>query len=325
MTDISTTFAGLRLKSPIIVGSSGITASIPKIMELAEAGAGAVVLKSLFEEYILGEIDSIAGQEDHPEGYDYIAGHVSAEIISSYISLIKEAKASCDIPVIASIACRGAGKWAEFASQVEEAGADALELNVMALCTGRNYKYGDFEKMHAETVRSVARHVKIPLIVKLGANMTNYETLSDNLYAAGAAAVVLFNRFYPTDIDVDNLTFTMADPLTTGHELLKSIRTTGLVSSSVPKIDVAASGGVQNAQSVEKCILAGAKAVEVVSAIIREGSSWVTATNDELAGWQKSKGFGDITSYRGRMNAGNEENLESLLRAQFIRHFGQYV
>ena len=190
MSNLNTCFGGLELKSPVIVGSNGQTASLDKIVEFEKAGAGAVVLKSLFEESIAREIAANMTDE-HPEAYDYISGYLSEKVVSDYLDLISAAKAKCSIPVIASIACHTDGKWEEFAKRIEKAGADALELNVMSLSTSRNYVPGTFETLHEDIVSNVKALVKIPIIVKLGANISNVVALCNNLYAKGAAAVEL--------------------------------------------------------------------------------------------------------------------------------------
>ena len=204
MSSIKTRFAGLELSSPVIVGSSSQTASVSKLVEFEKAGAGAVVLKSLFEESITMEI--AANDTDiHPEAYDYLAGYIGEKVLSDYLGLIREAKKSLSIPVIASIACHTDGKWEEFAKRIEEAGADALELNIMSLCTARNYTAGSFEKMNADIIAHVSRIINIPVIAKIGSNLTNPVELCDRFLSLGAKGVVLFNRFYPTDIDIDKI------------------------------------------------------------------------------------------------------------------------
>lgn len=322
MSTLNTKFAGLDLKSPIIVGSNSLTANVAKLIEFEKAGAGAVVLKSLFEEGITREI-AANNTDEHPEAYDYISGYLEEKILTDYLELIKEAKSKCSIPVIASISCHTDGKWEEFAKRIEEAGADALELNIMTLCTSRNYNPGDFEKMHETIVANVASMISIPLIVKIGSNLSNPVALCDKLYANGAKAVVLFNRFYPTDIDVDKLTFTMANPFTSASDLSLSTRWTGLVSASVPALDVAVSGGADSWKGIAKAILSGAAAVEVASAIIRGGAQWIAETETELKKWQDDKGFDCISDYKGKMNASDPENADKLMRTQFLKYFSE--
>lgn len=314
------TFAGLELKSPIIVGSNSQTASVNKIVEFEKAGAGAVVLKSLFQESIEMEIAANATDE-HPEAYDYISAYIGARALEDYVNLIKEAKKRVSIPVIASIACHTDGKWEEFAKTIEEAGADALELNVMSLCTARNAKPGDFENLHISIVGNVCSRTSIPVIVKLGSNLSNPVALCDSLYAHGAKAVVLFNRFYPTDIDVEKLCFTTGDPFTTASELSSNIRWAGIISASVPALNVAVSGGVHSWEGIAKSLLCGASAVEVASAIIRSGAGWISEANAGFAAWMERQSFESVDDFKGRMNASDPENADKLMRTQFLKYF----
>ena len=324
MSTINVNFAGLELKSPIIVGSCSQTTSLAKIQEFEKAGAGAVVLKSLFEESITREVAAHGSTlDEHPEAYDYISSYLSDKVVSDYLSLIREAKSKSSIPIIASIACHTDGKWEEFATQIEAAGADALELNVMSLCTRKSYTLGDFERTHEAIVSNVSSKIKIPLIVKIGSNISNPVALVDSLYARGAKAVVLFNRFYPTDIDIDKMSFTMSNSFTSSSDLSQSIRWAGIISASVPQIPVAVSGGVEGWTEVVKSILSGATAVEVVSSIMKNGPEWITRTNEALSAWQKEKGYEAINSYKGKMNASDPEHADRLMRTQFLKYFSE--
>ena len=167
MTDLKTTFAGLQLKNPIIISSSGLTNSAGKNKKLAEAGAGAIVLKSLFEEQIFIEADQLK-DPTYSEGNDYLAEYIREHKLSEYLELIKESKKVCDIPIIASINCYTDSEWIDFAKQIEEAGADALEINILALQSDVQYKYGSFEQRHIDILSHIKRVVKLPVIMKLG-------------------------------------------------------------------------------------------------------------------------------------------------------------
>ena len=206
MNNLKTTFAGLALKNPIIISSSGLTNSADKNKNLAEAGAGAIVLKSLFEEQIMMEAEQMKSSE-YTEGNEYIAEYIRAHKLEEYLNLIKDSKKVCDIPVIASINCYTDAEWIEFAKQIEEAGADALEINILSVQTDKDYKYGSFEQRHIDILRHIKKVSNIPVIMKLGENLTNPIALIDQLYANGAGAVVLFNRFYQPDIDIDKMSF----------------------------------------------------------------------------------------------------------------------
>ena len=223
MTQITTTFAGLKLKHPIIVSSSGLTNSAEKITNLQAAGAGAVVLKSVFEEQITVQAGQMSGY-GAPEADDYLSAYVRSNALNEHIALIKEAKKECNIPVIASINCYSTSEWTEFAKHMEEAGADALEINILSLQTEKEYKYGSFEQLHIDVLKNIKNAVKIPVIMKLGNNLTNPVALINQLYANGAAAVVLFNRFYQPDINIDTMAFTSSNVFREANELTEKIR-----------------------------------------------------------------------------------------------------
>lgn len=322
MTRVKTSFAGLELRCPVIVGSCGLTASVPNLLEFEQAGAGAVVLKSLFEESIVREMDGMGDLGDHPEAYDYVVYSVGSKMITDYLDLIRAAKAAIHIPVIASIACHSDGKWIEYAREVEKAGADALELNVMSLSTDKHAKPGDFEQVHVKIVQRVCSTVSIPVIVKLGANLSNPVALADALYAHGAKGVVLFNRFYPTDIDVERLEYALKNPLTTPADISQPIRWAGILSAAVPQLPLAVSGGVHDWKGIAKAVLCGASAVEVASAIIQGGAQWIKDAVSGLADWQSRKGFASLEAYRGRMNASDPAHADRLMRVQFLKYFG---
>ena len=168
MTDLKTTFAGLSLRNPIIISSSGLTNSAGKNKRLAEAGAGAIVLKSLFEEQIMLEADQLKDPAFYPEASDYLEEYIREHKLAEYLTLIKESKKECNIPIIASINCYSDAEWIDFAKQIQEAGADALEINILALQSDVQYTYGSFEQRHIDILRHIKRTVSIPVIMKSG-------------------------------------------------------------------------------------------------------------------------------------------------------------
>ena len=165
MTDLKTTFAGLSLRNPIIISSSGLTNSVGKNKKLAEDGAGAIVLKSLFEEQIMLEAEQLKDPAFYPEGSDYLAEYIREHKLSEYLTLIKESKKVCPIPIIASINCYSDSEWVDFAKQIEEAGADAIEINILALQSDVQYTYGSFEQRHIDILRHIKKTVSIPVII----------------------------------------------------------------------------------------------------------------------------------------------------------------
>ena len=321
MHTLKTSFAGIELKNPIIIGSCGRTNDAANIKAFEDAGAAAVVLKSLFEENITRQTTSMTDISAHSEEADYLRSYLRSEMLHEYIELIRSAKLLCSIPVIASINCFTEGEWTEFAAAIEQAGADALELNVMSIRTSVNYTDGDFERLHIDIIKSVRQRIGIPVIVKLGSGLTNPVSLISKLHAYGAAGTVLFNRLYRPDIDIEKMEYTSGGVFGTSEELSASLRWTGLASAAVRQMSFALSGGVLSGDDVVKAILAGASAVEVCSAVYRSGTEWIASASARISEWQARHGFGSPSEYCGRMNARDTENAERLERTQFLKYF----
>lgn len=320
-TSLQTTFAGLSLRNPIIVSSSGLTDSAAKNRKLSEAGAGAIVLKSLFEEQIMMEVHQNDDPSMSPEAADKLSVYILHHKLNEYLSLIRESKKVCDIPVIASINCYKDDVWADFAKQIEEAGADALEINILSLQTDVQYTYGSFEQRHIDILRHIKKTVKIPVIMKLGSNLTNPVALIDQLYANGAAAVVLFNRFYQPDIDIDKMVQTTGPVFSNGSELPHVLRWIGIASAAVNKLDYAASGGIHSAEGIVKALLAGASAVEVCSAIYQQSASVIAEYNAFLKQWMEGKGMESIAQFKGKLNLSDPKGVNTFERTQFLKYF----
>ena len=321
MIDLSTSFAGLSLKSPIIVSSSGLTSSLDRIKKLAAAGAGAVVMKSLFEEQINFEVGNMAEGQDYPEAGDYIRTYARENSLGQYLSAIKEAKEAVDIPVIASINCVSASEWIDFAGKIEEAGADALELNIYFLPINKETDPREYEKTYLQLVSEVKKRTALPLIIKLGNGFSNITWMVNQLYQRGAAAVVLFNRFYAPDINTDDMTFGSAEVLSSPSELRNSLRWIGIVSSQVDQLDLAASTGVHSGMAVVKQILAGAKAVQVCSVLYRNGLDYIRDMTAEMLKWMEKNEYGSPDEFRGKMNYGSLDDPSVYERAQFMKYF----
>lgn len=320
-TMLETTYAGLKLRNPIIVGSSGLTNSADKNRKLYEAGAGAVVLKSLFEEQILMDADNLSNPQMAPEGNDYLLNYVRMHKLGEYLELISETKKVCPVPVIASINCYDDSNWVDFAGQIEKAGADALEINILALQTETDYKPGNFEQRHIDILRHVKKTVSIPVIMKLGMNLTNPVALMEQLKANGAAAVVLFNRFYQPDIDIEKLEQTSGPVFSQPDDFSNTLRWVGIASAAVRQLDIAASGGVHTPEAVVKAVLAGASAVEICSAIYRKGPAVIGEFTQFLSSWMERKGMETVNSFRGRLNAGTPDKVNTFERTQFLKYY----
>ena len=323
MKRLETTFAGLKLKNPFIVSSCNLTSSAEKNKKWEDAGAGAVVLKSLFEEEIEAEADWV-NDGTHAEELDYLQTYYRAHRLEEYLRLIKETKALCSIPVIASINCYQLTGWTDFAKQIEEAGADAIELNIMSVCSELDYEYGAYERLHIDIVQKIKQVVSLPIVVKLGRNLTNPMPLIHQLYAHGVAGVVLFNRMAVPDFNIDTLKFANAEALGHPSDLYESLRWVGLASERVPALSYAASGGVTDGVSLVKALLAGASAVEVCSALYRHGVPQVQEMLALLSEWMSQHNFKKISDFKGLMNAQKTGSASAFARSQFFKQFGKY-
>lgn len=322
MIQLETNFAGLYLKNPIIISSSGLTNKPEKNKKLEEAGAGAVVLKSLFEEQITLQADQMQDSVYYPEGGEYLQEYVRSHNLSNYLELIQESKRLCTIPVIASINCYSDSNWIDFANKIELAGADAIELNILSVQTSLDYEFGEFEQRHINILRNVKKFTSVPIIVKLGSNFTNPIALINQLYANGAAAVVLFNRFYQPDINIDKLEYTTGEVFSSTGDLSATIRWIALASATISNLTYAASGGIHDGKAMIKAMLAGASAVEICSTIYKHGNDQIAKMLNELNEWMAQKGYEHIGQFRGIMDASDFKGTDMYERTQFLKYFG---
>ncbi|MBO4985554.1 MAG: dihydroorotate dehydrogenase-like protein [Bacteroides sp.] len=320
-TDLTTRFAGLTLENPIIVSSSGLTDSAEKNRKLSEAGVGALVLKSLFEEQILMEAYWQGDANLYPEGSDYLVEYIREHRLEEYLQLIRESKLTCSCPVIASINCYRTSDWIDFATRIEQAGADALEVNILALQTDLHYSYGSFEQRHIDLLANLRKVLHIPIIMKLGNNFTNPISLINQLYANGANGVVLFNRSYRPDINIEKLTQTAGEVFSNESELSEVLRWIGIASSAVSRMDYAASGGIHSAEGMIKAILAGASAVEICSALYLHSSSFIGQCLQFLRGWMERQGMKNIAQFKGLLNNRDLKGINTFERVQFLKYF----
>ncbi len=327
MANLETKYLGLNLKNPIVVSSSGLTNSVEKIGKLVEAGAGAVVLKSLFEEQINHEINSVIYKGeglDYPEALDYVKGYTRDNSVSEYLKLIKETKAKYDIPVIASINCYSADEWVDFAQQIEASGADALELNVFIINTDKNSDASEYEKIYYDVLQNVSQIISIPVSIKLGLYFSNLVSVINKLSVSGAKGVVMFNRFYEPDIDINKLSLTSAEVFSSPADMRRTLRWVAIVSEKIKNIDISASTGVHNGDGVIKQLLAGATTVQVCSAIYKGGPQVLTEMVQKLESWMVEKGFKSVEEFRGSMNYGKIGDPHVYERAQFMKYFSSH-
>lgn len=325
MINLETKYLGLTLKNPIIISSSGLTSSITKIKEAEKAGAAAIVLKSVFEEQINQEADSLHRTgADNPEAFDYLQAYVTANNIENYLNLIKEAKKAVSIPVIASINCFSNNKWTDFAQKFAQAGADALELNIYILPVDRKIDSTGYEKMYFNIIESVVKKSPIPVSVKISHHFTNLVNIVDRAKAVGAKGVVMFNRMYQPDIDIDKLEITAGNIFSSESDLRFSLRWAAIISDAVKGIDIAASTGVHSAKSAIKMLLAGAAAVQICSVIYNNGWGDINKIISGIELWMREHKYSKISDFKGILSYNSIPYPEVYQRSQFMKYFSNF-
>lgn len=324
MTSLETKYMGLNLRNPIVVASSGLTNSLEKIKNLENAGAGAIVLKSIFEEQINQEVNHLINRDPqnlYPEAEDYIWNYTRNNSITRHLSLLSEAKKELTIPIIASINCVSSAEWTVFAKEFEDAGADALELNIFMVPTDRFKSSVEIEEMYLRVVSEIKKQVKIPVSVKIGFYFTNLVSMADRLMAHGASALVLFNRFYEPDINIDKMEITSSEIFSSPSDIRRSLRWTGLISSQLPKVEIAASSGIHDGEAVIKQLLAGAQVTQVCSCIYINGSSIIEKMLNDLRAFMWKNSFEKIEDFRARLSYRTISDPMLYERAQFMKYF----
>ena len=324
MVDLKTKYMGLDLKNPIIVGSSGLTNSVENIIEIEKNGASAVVLKSLFEEQIMQDINKTISQDEHsnmyPEATDYIVNYSKDTAVGNYLQLIKDAKASVNIPIIASVNCVSSAEWVSFASKIEEAGADALELNVFILPSDPRKTGEENEKVYLDIIHQVQKVVSIPIAIKLSYYFSSLAKTALSLSWTGISGMVLFNRFFSPDIDIDKFEVKPTNIFSTPEELPISLRWVAMLSSRL-HCDIAASTGVHDGEAVVKQLLAGAKAVQISSVLYKNGFGEINIMLTELEKWMEKHSFTSVDDFIGKMSIKETENPAAYERVQFMKYF----
>lgn len=324
MSILQTNYLGLTLRNPLIVSSSGLTSTREKIARLEASGAGAVVLKSVFEEQILNETTHLENYTAYTEAADYLNFYLKEDYLGQYLNLIRDAKSTLSIPVIASICCVAQGAWVDFARRIEEAGADALELNIFMLPTQRDETAEVIERRYLSIVETVTSAVKLPVVVKVGPRFTNLLNVVEGIDHRNAKGVVMFNRFYEPDININSLQVTEADIFSSSAELRNSIRWIAMISAAFPKLNIAASTGVHTGEDAAKVLLAGANAFEVCSTVYRGGLETIGKINAFLEDWMKKQGFESMDEVIGKLNYSRVAHPIAYERAQFMKYFSSH-
>jgi dihydroorotate dehydrogenase (fumarate) len=325
MADLTTEYLGIKLRNPVIAGSSGLSDSVEAIKEFEERGAGAVVLKSIFEEEIAFEYEDILRKAEakglNPDQFDYYDFKLKGDRLAKYTEIIAKSKKSVSIPVIASINCVYSHEWTSFAGQLEQAGADALELNMFFLPTEFDRSTEDREKAYFQIIEKVQKEVKIPIALKISYYFSNLGPMIQKLSNTGVAGLVLFNRFYSPDFDIDKFEVIPSNVFSNPSDLSISLRWIAIMAERV-NCDLAASTGVHDGVALIKQILAGAKAVQVVSALYKNGNGHIGVMLRTLEEWMDKKGLSKLSDFRGKMSQSKSSNPAVYERMQFMKYFG---
>jgi dihydroorotate dehydrogenase (fumarate) len=324
MSTISTHYMGLELRNPLIAGSSGLTSTVTGVKSLEDSGAGAVVLKSIFEEEILYELQATFKIKDlsgyQLEQYDLYNYEIRRDNLNQYSKLIEGCKKEVAIPVIASVNCTYSHEWVQYAEQIQAAGADALELNMYFLPVNFARSARDMEKIYFDVIRKVKSRISIPIALKISHYFTNLGSMIQKLSKTGISGLVLFNRLYSSDIDVDALKVVPSNALSTPEEHLTALRWVATMSQKVD-CDLAASTGIHDGKTVLKHLLAGAKAVQIVSALYLHGPGHIKQMISELEEWMAAHRYQDIEQFRGKMSQDKTVDSAVYDRVQFMKHF----
>lgn len=325
MPNLTTEYMGLKLKNPIIASSSGLTSKLSDILELEKQGVGAVVLKSLFEEEIIMEAKENmtkmhASGFVYPETVDYFEYDEMQDPIANYLKLIADAKKETKIPIIASVNCVSSDKWTDFAKRIQEAGADALELNIFVLPTDFNRTAEENERIYFNIINKVTKLVTIPVAVKISHYNTALGNFIKRLSETPIKSIVLFNRSYSPDFDINTLDVTSSKVLSTSNDLTLPLRWIAIMAKRV-NCDLAASTGVHTGQDAVKAILAGANAVQVASTLYKNGKEQVGVILKQIEEWMREQEFSSIEDFRGKLSQKETYNPAAFERVQFMKYF----
>jgi len=330
MLDLTTTYLGLKLKNPLVVSPSPLTEQIGNILRMEDAGAGAVVLHSLFEEQIVIESQQLdqalsAGTESFAESLSYFPDMTRYNLgTEGYLEIIRKAKQAVNIPVIASLNGVSTGGWIKYAVEMEQAGADALELNIFFVANDPKLSSEQVEELYTSLVSHVRASVHIPVAVKLAPYFSAMANMAKKLDQAGAAGLVLFNRFYQPDFDLEALDVKPTLALSTPGELLLRLHWVATLYGQI-KADMAITGGVHTAQDLLKSMMAGARVAMVTSALLKNGIEHMETILADLKAWMEEHEYESIRQMQGSMSRQNVADHGAFSRANYMKVLSSYA
>jgi dihydroorotate dehydrogenase (fumarate) len=330
MSNLSTKYLGLTLKSPLVASASPLCESVDNIRRLEDHSVAAVVLPSLFEEQL--ELESMAvdadlrrGSESFPESTNFFPDLQTYNLgPDGYLELIRQAKEAVQIPVIASLNGCSVGGWLQYARLMEEAGADAIELNIYSIVTDPAISGSEVEQGYVGLVRHLKHTIRIPVAVKLSPFFSAPANMAIRFDQVGADALVLFNRFYQPDLDIENLEVTPSLTLSRSEELLLRLHWTAVLYGHV-RADLGITGGVHGARDVVKCCLAGARVAFMTSALLRNGVQHAAHVLDELNRWLDEHEYSSIQQMCGSMSQNAVPDPSAFERGNYMRVLSSYT
>jgi dihydroorotate dehydrogenase (fumarate) len=330
MTDLSTTYLGLKLKNPLVVSASPLSEEIGNIRRMEDAGAAAVVLHSLFEEQIAvdsRELDRSlsAGTESFAESLTYFPDMTTYNLgPEGYLEHLRKAKAAVSIPIIGSLNGISTGGWIEYAKKIEAAGADALELNIFHIPTDPEMNGEQVERMYLELAANVQASVRIPLAVKLSLYFSSMVNMARRLDQVGVNGLVLFNRFYQPDFDLEKLEVVPNLILSTSYEFLLRLHWVAILYGHV-RADLAVTGGVHTALDVLKAMMAGARVAMMTSALLKHGIEHLAKVRTDLVAWMEEHEYESVRQMQGSMSQQSVADPAAFVRANYVRVLSSYA
>ncbi len=321
--DLSTKYMGLSLKNPIIVGSSGLTDNVENIIKLEKHGAAAVVLKSLFEEQILMDVDSQRMNnifDTYSNVENYIGFYTKQNSINKYLKLISESKEKTNIPIIASINCDSAGEWTSFAKKIETAGADALELNIFILPSDPNISGSEIEQRYFDIIKSIKAEINIPIAIKMSYYFSGFAKFATELSKIGIDSMVFFNRFFSPDIDIKTEKVIASNIYSIPEENSMVLRWTGILANKLD-CNLAATTGIHNGEAIIKNLMAGANVVQMVTAIYKNGADYIETLLAEIESIMSDNNYNSIQDIIGLASQEKVTHPMAYQRAQFMKYF----
>jgi dihydroorotate dehydrogenase (fumarate) len=311
---------GVELNNPIIAGSSKLTSELESIQRISDYGAGAIILKSIYEEQIRLETNNSKDLDNIPADFtDYIQYYSSKLPLSDYLKLIENAKHNIKIPVFASVNCVKTGNWIEFLKDIESAGADGIELNIFFFPDDKDFRAEDYEKIYFELVLKATHQLQIPVAIKIPPLFTNPLNAIDRLFYRGASGIVMFNNHYQPDIDIQEMEIITRRQNELSYNFYNTLRWIGLASSHIKNMNIAASCEVSSSDDIIKLLLIGANAVMISDLLYKKGIDYLNVILNEITEWMDSKGFTKIEQFQGQMNYGQLINTFYFEREQLMR------